>query len=70
MNFLSVYRKSKRLTQFDVAKILGVSDVMISKWETGKIMPTNEQIVKLAEIYVVGVKKLFPDLFGEGGKND
>jgi putative transcriptional regulator len=65
MNFLSAYRKSKRLTQFDVAKILGVTDTLISKWETGKVIPTNEQIVKLSEIYGVGVKKLFPELFGE-----
>ena len=65
MNFLSVYRKSKKLTQWDVAIIMKKTDTLISKWETGKIMPTNEEIVKLCEIYGVSVKKLFPDLFGE-----
>lgn len=65
MNFLVVYRKAKRLTQFDVAKILGVTDTLISKWETGKVIPPNEQVVKLCEIYGVSVKKLFPELFGE-----
>lgn len=65
MNFLAVYRKAKRLTQFDVAKILGVTDTLISKWETGKIMPSNEQLVRLAGIYEVNVKKLYPDLFGD-----
>jgi len=65
MNFLAVYRKNLRMTQFDVAKILGVTDTLISKWETGKIIPTNEQLVKLAEIYGVGIRKLFPDLFGD-----
>jgi transcriptional regulator with XRE-family HTH domain len=69
MNFLAVYRKSKKLTQWDVASIMKVSDTLISKWETNKIMPTNEELVKLSEIYGVGIKKLFPDLFGEGGKN-
>ena len=64
MNFLSVYRKNRKLTQFEVAKILGVTDTLISKWETEKIIPTNEQIVKLAEIYKIEVKKLFPNLFG------
>jgi transcriptional regulator with XRE-family HTH domain len=64
-NFLSHYRKIKRLSQYDVAKILGVSDVMVSKWETNKKMPTNEQIVKLSEIYGIGIKKLFPGFFGE-----
>jgi transcriptional regulator with XRE-family HTH domain len=65
MNFLSVYRKSKRLTQFDVAVIMKVSDTLVSKWETGKIMPTNEELVKLSEIYGIGIKKLYPELFGE-----
>lgn len=65
MNFLSAYRKSRKLTQFDVAVIMKVSDTLISKWETGKVMPTNEELVKLSEIYGVGIKKLFPELFGE-----
>jgi len=65
MNFLSVYRKAKKLTQFDVAIIMKVSDTLISKWETGKIMPTNEELVKLSEIYGIGIRKLYPSLFGE-----
>jgi len=65
INFLAHYRKNKGLKQFEVAKLLNVSDVMISKWETGKVMPSNEQIVKLSEIYQVSVSKLFPELFGE-----
>jgi transcriptional regulator with XRE-family HTH domain len=65
MNYLAHYRKLKRLKQYEVAKILGISDVMISKFETDKVIPTNEQIVKLSEIYGVGIKKLFPELFGE-----
>lgn len=65
MNFLGVYRKAKGLTQYEVAQIFKISDVMISKWETNKKIPTNEQMVKLAEIYGVGIKKLFPELFGE-----
>jgi len=65
MNFLSVYRKAKKLTQFEVAVVMKVSDTLISKWETGKIMPTNEELVKLSEIYGIGIKKLYPSLFGE-----
>lgn len=64
MNYLAHYRKTKRLTQYDIAKILGISDVMVSKFETGKRIPTNEQLVKLSEILEVNVKKLFPELFG------
>jgi len=65
MNFLAVYRKAKKLTQFDVAIIMKVSDTLISKWETGKVMPTNEELVKLSEIYGIGIRKLYPSLFGE-----
>jgi transcriptional regulator with XRE-family HTH domain len=65
MNFLAVYRKAKKLTQFDVAVIMKVSDTLISKWETGKVMPTNEELIKLSEIYGIGIKKLYPSLFGE-----
>jgi transcriptional regulator with XRE-family HTH domain len=65
MNFLAVYRKAKKLTQFDVAVIMKKTDTLISKWETGKVIPTNEDMVKLSEIYGIGIKKLFPNLFGE-----
>jgi len=65
MNFLAVYRKSKKLTQFEVAVMLKKTDTLISKWETGKVMPTNEELVRLSEIYGVGIKKLYPDLFGD-----
>jgi len=65
MNFLSVYRKSKKLTQWDVAAMLKVSDTLISKWETGKIQPTNEELNKLSEIYEVGIRKLCPTMFGD-----
>jgi transcriptional regulator with XRE-family HTH domain len=65
MNFLAVYRKNKHLTQWDVAKNMNVSDVMISKWETEKLKPTSEQLVKLSEIYGVSVRKLFPSMFGD-----
>ena len=65
MNFLAVYRKAKKLTQFEVAVIMRKTDTLVSKWETGKVMPTNEELVKLSEIYGIGIKKLYPSLFGE-----
>jgi len=65
MNYLAHFRKEKRLTQFEVAVMLKKTDTLISKWETGKVMPTNEELVRLSEIYGVGIKKLYPDLFGD-----
>ena len=65
MNMLALYRKEKKYTQWEIAQIFKISDVMVSKWETGKKIPTNEQLVKLSELYGVGIRKLMPELFGE-----
>ena len=37
--FIADCRKSKKLTQLELAEKLGVSDKSVSKWETGKCMP-------------------------------
>lgn len=44
-------RKAKKLTQPDVANLLGVDFTTISKWENGHVEPGREQIIKLAELY-------------------
>ena len=36
---ISIYRKEKRLTQEELAQILGVSFQAISKWENAQTMP-------------------------------
>ena len=65
MNLLAVYRKEKKYTQWEIAQMFKVSDVLISHWERGKKIPTNEQLVKLSEILGVGIRTLFPELFGD-----
>ena len=45
------YRERKILTQDDFAKLLGVSVVSVSRWETGKFVPT------------ISIKKKLYDLF-------
>ena len=37
--FIALKRKQKNLTQEQLAEKLGVSNKIISKWETGKSMP-------------------------------
>ena len=37
--FIADCRKSKKITQLELAEKLGVSDKSVSKWETGKCMP-------------------------------
>ena len=43
-------RKNIGLTQRQLAKIIGVTDVTISRWESGKREPTWSDFVKLCEV--------------------
>ena len=44
-------RKEKRLTQGDVANIIGIDDTTISKYENDKSEPDNETTKRLAVLY-------------------
>jgi len=46
-------RSRKRLTQAEVAKILGIDDTTISKYENDKSEPDNETLKKLLTLYGV-----------------
>ena len=48
---LTAARKSRGLTQKQVAEALGVSDRTYSKWETGETEPGIELICRLGEFY-------------------
>ena len=45
------YRERKFLTQEELAKILGVTFVSISRWERGKFEPNMEAKKKLAGLF-------------------
>lgn len=51
-------RKKRELTQAEVAKILNISRVAYTLYETGKNMPTTESILKLADLYKVSTDYL------------
>lgn len=51
-------RRAKKLTQPDVASLIGVDFTTISKWENGHVEPGREQIVKLASLYGVSTEYL------------
>lgn len=65
---LRILRKSFRLTQQEVADILGVDRSTYTFYEAGKSTPTKENIIKLCDIYnvtvgyLLGVEKNCPEL--------
>lgn len=55
---LFTLRKSKNLTQDDVAEKLKVTRQTISKWETNQSTPDFDKIVPLCELFKIGVEEL------------
>ena len=62
-NRLKRYRRSRGLSQKDVAQILGVKNAsMISRWEKGLALPSTLNAFKLALIYRSWTDTLYTDL--------
>jgi len=40
----------RRLFQRDLAKIVGVNEITIFNWETGRIKPTEKNILRIKDI--------------------
>lgn len=65
INHIWKHRKRRRLGQKRIAYLLGHScSTQFSKWESGKILPSLENALKLAYILDVPVESLFGDLYG------
>ena len=58
-NNLAVIRKEKKLSQAELAKMVGVSRNTISSIETGQLNPT----AKLALILCIALDKKFEEVF-------
>lgn len=52
-------RKSKKLTQKELADKFGTNRVNVTKWETGRTEPSLENLVKLADLFEVSLDWLF-----------
>ena len=52
-------RKSKKLTQQELADKVGTNRVNVTKWETGRTEPSFENLVKLAGLLEVSLDWLF-----------
>ena len=62
---LTTLRKSKHLTQQELAEAIGYSDKSISKWELGKAIPTVDILKRFADFYGVSVDALITKGSGE-----
>lgn len=51
-------REARRLSQEDVAGVLGVSRVLVSHWERGHRQPSEQVLERLAQIYGVALRDL------------
>lgn len=54
-------RKQNKLSQEQMAELLGINRATLSKYETGVIVPSLSQLRKIAEILHVSVVELFPN---------
>ena len=55
------YREEKKMTQAEVAEVLGVKPATISKYEAETLEPNIESLKKLAEIFEVSVDELLKE---------
>lgn len=62
MNRLKILRKEKHLRQEDLAKLIGVDRTTIAKWETGRVQPRLDRLLKMAEVFECTVDELLADL--------
>ena len=47
---ISVARRSKKLTQSQLADQMGVDQALVSRWESGKVSPNKDNLAKLKEM--------------------
>lgn len=57
-NHLLNLRKSKQLSQEEVAEKLGVTRQTISKWETNQSLPDFDKILPLCKLYEISTEEL------------
>ena len=58
MSRLRECRENAKLSQKYVAITLGIASPSVANWERGKTRPSNENVVKLADLYGVSVDYL------------
>lgn len=57
-NRLKELRKDKKLTQFEISKLLNISQITYSQYERNKREPSIETLIKLSDIFKVSLDYL------------
>ena len=55
---IRMYRARRKFSQADLGRLIGVSDVMIGFYESGKTLPPIDKLIKIAHALEVPVAKL------------
>ena len=55
---IRLYRKSKGLTQAELADLLELSEMTVRRWEVGKTSPRIEEIQKIADVLEIPASNL------------
>ena len=58
---LKYYRKKEMLSQEELACRLGVSRQIITKWESGLVVPGVEYLIDLSEMFGITIDSLLKD---------
>lgn len=58
MGKIKELRQSKKLTQAELAKLLGIDRTTVSQWEIGKNKPRANMLLQLADIFECDVDYL------------
>ena len=59
MNKIREFRKKKKLSQSDIAKIMKVKQNTISQWELDRTLPNVKRALELAKVLETTVEELY-----------
>lgn len=60
VNFMPVWRKRAKISQWELAQMLRISQKDISDYETGKVLPPIDIRLTIAKILGKDVRDIFP----------
>lgn len=58
MDMVRILRKERKMTQCQLAQLLGASQGSVAMWETGKALPSTKMLRKLAKVFGVTIDQL------------